>query len=73
MFKRPEATPERRPPRSKAGGRRSFGPSKVFREEQELNESVWKHQKVRYLLAYLAKHWRAPVSEQQLLEDVKNL
>ena len=67
MFKRPEATPERRPPRS------SFGPSKVFREEQELNESVWKHQKVRYLLAYLAKHWRAPVSEQQLLEDVKNL
>lgn len=48
----------------------SFGPFQVFQGDSLIEESTWKHQKVKYLLAYLAKNWRTPVAEQQLLEDL---
>lgn len=47
----------------------SFGPFTVSRGDEQIPESAWKHQKIKYLLAYLGKNWRAPVQDEQLMEE----
>lgn len=47
----------------------SFGPFVVSRGDESIAETEWKHQKVKYLLAYLAKNWRTPVPDEQLMEE----
>lgn len=47
----------------------SFGPFTVSRGDFQVDEGDWKHQKVKYLLAYLAKNWRSPVPDDQLMEE----
>ncbi len=47
----------------------SFGPLSVYRGEQRVQETQWRSQKAKYLLAMLAAAGDTPVSEDKILES----
>lgn len=47
----------------------SFGPMSVYRGEQRIQETQWRSQKAKYLLAMLAAAGDTPVSEDKILES----